>query len=324
MSKEIVKYHNDLNGIALTGLSTAEVNLFVGVLYRVKEQQAAEIVIPFAELRQLTDWESSHPKWSNAKFSQDLKRMFRKLHMITGELNDGDSWELYTLFTKSKVDINTMSLTVKVNEDYAYLLNNLTQQFTSFELQEFVQLSTEYGKTLYRLLKQWKTKGVKEFSVEKFRELLNVPDSYTSSDIRKRVLTAKTKAELEAAFPGLKIEEVKGNGRGRPIVSYVFTWKPECIVKKESEWRNRQAKKTNKKVDPPKQIPEWHEEDYQERQMTPQELDEWNQIISGNDSSQAETTQQYQLSPEQLAALNKLVEGEELSEAELATLQVAS
>lgn len=47
---------------------------------------------------------------------------------------------------------------MKVNEDFLYILNDLTKNFTLFELQEFNNLVCIF-KNLYRLLKQFKTTG---------------------------------------------------------------------------------------------------------------------------------------------------------------------
>ena len=41
---------------------------------------------------------------------------------------------------------------------------------------------------MYRLLKQWRTVGKKEWSIEDFRYLLDIPKSYQLIDIDRKVL----------------------------------------------------------------------------------------------------------------------------------------
>jgi len=51
---------------------------------------------------------------------------------------------------------------IKINPDFAWLLNEFTDKmkgYTIFELQESVGLQSKYAKNLYRILKQWRTKG---------------------------------------------------------------------------------------------------------------------------------------------------------------------
>lgn len=60
---------------------------------------------------------------------------------------------------------------VSVNKRFDFFLNELTSNFTRFELEEFTNLESKYSKAMYRLLKQWRTVGKKEWSIEDFRYL---------------------------------------------------------------------------------------------------------------------------------------------------------
>lgn len=106
------------------------------------------------------------------------------------------------------------------------LINKLQAKFTQFELEEFGQLRSTYAKTMYRLLKQWRLTGRREFSIEEFRANLGVPKSYDGRKITQKALRP-IMAELPAYFDGLALETKHGRGRGHPITGYVFTWKAE-------------------------------------------------------------------------------------------------
>ena len=57
----------------------------------------------------------------------------------------------------------------------------MVQNFTIFELLEFTSLSSKYSKTLYRLLKQWRTQGEYIFhDIADFREKMDIPESFSN------------------------------------------------------------------------------------------------------------------------------------------------
>ncbi|MGC4421236.1 replication initiation protein, partial [Streptococcus suis] len=71
-------------------------------------------------------------------------------------------------------------------EDALPLLNGL-DSWVRYSLQQFNELQSSYSKTMFRLLKQFRTKGYAYFSKEDFHELLDIPKSYKQPDIDKRV-----------------------------------------------------------------------------------------------------------------------------------------
>lgn len=140
---------------------------------------------------------------------------------------------------------------VKVNDDFEYILNyfELNFNFTSFGLEEFVNLKSSYSKQMYRLLKQWKKQGSKEFKVEEFRELLAIPKSYSKDAINQRVLKPIQK-ELGKCFDNFKIKPIKKRTKGNPIIAYQFSWTPE----KTNEWIEGQPQPNPNKPKKQKEI----------------------------------------------------------------------
>ena len=121
------------------------------------------------------------------------------------------------------------------------MVKNYKLGFTRFELAEFVNLSGSYAKTLYRLLKQYRTSGSWLVASEEFKTLLNIPKSYRQRDIDKQILTPCIKQlsrELDmfdtvrVPFRNLKVEKIKKKGRGvkgrgGTITHYAFTFDAE-------------------------------------------------------------------------------------------------
>ncbi len=54
--------------------------------------------------------------------------------------------------------------------------------FTRFELAEFVELEGKYTKTLYRLLKQYRQKGLMMMDWQKFKEIMDIPKAFLTKD----------------------------------------------------------------------------------------------------------------------------------------------
>lgn len=52
-----------------------------------------------------------------------------------------------------------------MNSRFSFLLNDLTSQFTRFELAEFTALRSSYDKECYRRLKQYRKTGVWKVSL---------------------------------------------------------------------------------------------------------------------------------------------------------------
>lgn len=125
---------------------------------------------------------------------------------------------------------------------FEYIVNKLTSNFTVYELAEFPSLKSIYSKTMYRVLKQWKSLGEKEFKIEKFKELLDIPRSYTSNNIRQRVIKPIEK-ELPQYFNGLKVKAIKKNTQGTPVITYKFTWEKQLSGNKFIKGKyNKKAK----------------------------------------------------------------------------------
>ncbi len=64
-------------------------------------------------------------------------------------------------------------------------------------------------------------------------ELLDIPKSYRESVINKKIIKP-IRQELTAIFKGLTIKKKYGKGRGKPVIGYQFTFKPE--IKKADDF----------------------------------------------------------------------------------------
>ncbi|TKL29925.1 replication initiation protein, partial [Enterococcus faecium] len=77
------------------------------------------------------------------------------------------------------------------------------------------------------------TKGFAYFSKEDFHEILDIPKSYNQGTIDQRVFNP-IRQELTAIFKGLTIKKKYGKRRGKPVILYQYTFKPE--IKKSDDF----------------------------------------------------------------------------------------
>ncbi|WP_261796649.1 replication initiation protein [Enterococcus durans] len=179
----------------------------------------------FSQLKDL----SAYKQTAGEVFIKDLTRTYDHLMDLRfgKKSNGGLTIERFTMFTDFEIhgEVDDPYVDIKVHEKALPLLNNL-ESWVRFSLTEFRDLNSSYAKTMFRLLKQYRTQGWAEFSKEDFLELLDIPKSYRQTNINQFVLKP-IKEELTPLFKGLTIRKKYGKGRGKPVIGYRFTWKAE-------------------------------------------------------------------------------------------------
>lgn len=169
-----------------------------------------------------------------------------------------------TLFELLEVDLEKRIVEVKVSSNFDYILNKLETQFTRYELEEFTSIRSTYAKTMYRLLKQWRTVGKKEFAIDDLKRILDMPSSYKSSEIDRAVIKP-IKEQLSPYFVDLKVKKIKSNKRGNPVLGYEFTWKKEVTEAYDPNKYDKPktaTKKPSKKAAKKSNVPKWSKSDY--------------------------------------------------------------
>lgn len=224
---EIVKYHNDLSELPLRKFTSAELDLLMTICSKCKYQDTALMKLSFNELEKLADYRADNKK----RLAEDIRRTNKKLLELNIMLHDAENpgrTVQFALFTRFITDEKTQTLEVKVNEEFKYILNELTSNFTRFELDKFVQLRSSYAKACYRQLKRYRDTGFWAVSLERFKELMDIPKSYTLTNLDKRVLKPIDN-ELSKVFKKFTIEKKYGTGRGKPVIGLEFYFTSERL-----------------------------------------------------------------------------------------------
>ncbi|SDX16880.1 replication initiation protein [Streptococcus equinus] len=252
---EIIKYHNDLNTVIMRKWTAEEMNFFFAIIAKARNQGVKELHFNTDEIKKLVNFtQKDEKRWKEA-----MKSTARKVTQLTYFEDDGKKFKVMPLFSLFEVDYEEKTVKVEVSKHFEYILNRLEVQFTQYELEEFTNIRSTYAKTMYRLLKQWRTVGKKEYGVNELRVFLDVPESYSNGEVTRRVLEPIQK-ELSNYFLNFKYKVIKSNKRGNPVLGYEFTWKPETT----GEWEDDKYKKNDfyKPKTIESNVPDWVEKEY--------------------------------------------------------------
>ncbi|WP_158653396.1 replication initiation protein, partial [Helicobacter felis] len=192
ISEKYVTFHNDVNSVSLGKLGALETNLLFAIFNKLKDKQDELLVFDSDEIKAMVH----AVKISKSELNSVVKKLWKNIKIANFWILYPRAEESIMLFRKFRINYHdtkktqVKSIEIQVNMPYfGYLLNFLNANFTSFELLEFQNIRSKYAKTLYRLLKQWRSTGVppkKEWS--EFRELMGIPAKTLFENIERLIL----------------------------------------------------------------------------------------------------------------------------------------
>ncbi len=252
-----ITYHNNTNKVNLGKLSERESNLLFAIFQKLKDQGNTLIRFEPQDLKRMLNIDISNERLSEVvvKLWDSIKTAdFWKI----SETETSIIQENYMLFSRCKIELNKPSkdlkyLEIQLNDNYQYLLNNLGMgQYTSFNLLEFQRVRGKYAKTLYRLLKQYKSTGILSVEWEQFRELLDIPKDYEMRSVDNFVLKIALK-ELRKIYPfeHLSYKKERRNSHDRRKVTHIdfyFEQLPQGETKQQKQKDKQCAKRDIKLI----------------------------------------------------------------------------
>lgn len=257
-SKSEIVVHNEFNEVSMRQWTAKEMDLFIAIVSKVMNKKQDVVTLDTEELRAIISEKKNLDRWKETVVSVVNKIGELKYHSYTDK-----AYSLVFPFSKFDVFFDEKKIEVKVSEHFEKIINVILKngEFTFYELEEFVQIKSTYAKTMYRHLKQWRTTGKAEFSIERFREMLDVPESYTSGEVTRRVVLQIMK-ELSPFFEDLEYKVIKGSGRGTPIKSYIFKFTKQSGLPYQENVINATASPKPKKTSKKTNVPGWVNPDY--------------------------------------------------------------
>lgn len=214
----LVIYKNDMNTVPLRNFKSVEMDLFFSICSEMRDKGTNEIIFNFDDLKHLSNYKPTAIK----RFSDDLENIYKKMTKLTFRKYENGIRELFVLFTGYVINENECTISITTNPKLQFLINDITNNFTKFELEEFIELKSSYSKTCYRLLKQFRKTGYVVFEIDNFIELFCIPSGYKMCNIDQKVLKSINN-ELPKYFKNLEINKIsKGKGRKITHIEFVF------------------------------------------------------------------------------------------------------
>lgn len=230
---EIVKIHNDLADLPLRGFNPSEIDILMAICYKCQDEGGA-VTLNIEDIKSLADYKAKDEK----RFYEDLSKTVQKLNALNIRVGESlKEYEQFTLFPKFRVSEKSGTVEVRVAEDFQYMLNEFTGNYTRLELQQSVGLISKYSKQIYKMLRKFRSTGKWIVRLEDFREYLDIPKSYRITNIDQFVINPAI-AELTVFFKDLSCNKnySKKTGKGRPkVIGYEWTFKPVANEKKPTK-----------------------------------------------------------------------------------------
>lgn len=234
----LVVYKDELNTVPLRSFNSKEMDLFFSICSKMRNKELDIVTFDFEDLKQLSNYKMTAKK----HFISDLENIYSKLIQLDFRIETEEKIIKFVLFTKYEIDKVEELISIKVNEEFKHILNNIFGGFTKFELEEFTALNSSYSKTAYRLLKQFRQAGYYIIQIDEFRRLLDIPKTYKMGNIDQKVLKP-IKNELSEYFKNLKITKLRGKGKRKRFIENIeFKFDPETDIKNgERTFRDKET-----------------------------------------------------------------------------------
>ena len=222
---DIVKYNNVLNKLNMGKLEEKELELFFALYLELKNKETDEVFI------NITDFKNKYNMGrSNQRFEKYMEIVLEKFLETKMVIKTAKTLELGNFFRKFKLEFETNTLYVQLDNDYKFILNNLVEMYTQFSFKQYQELKSKYAKRLMPKLCQWQGTKKIEYKKDDLFEILGVTENYKKDlgNFRKRILKPATD-ELKKVFYNLKVTPLKN--RSAKIDGYSFVWstKPKEI-----------------------------------------------------------------------------------------------
>lgn len=221
--KEVVKYNNYMNELSFKNFSSYDLDFFMAICAKMKDLGEETQVFEYQTIMTLLKWDKSK---SLDVFHRDLQRMCDRLRNVGATFPlDSDTFSSFNLFSDFVGNKKKKTLIVRINPRFKYILNDLTKNFTRFELSEYINLDGKYSKLLYQHLKQYRKSGWWNVSLSDFRNYMAIPDSMPTYNITTKVIKPSLNIiQTCVGFGDIKYEVIKNTCQNHAIIGYKFTW----------------------------------------------------------------------------------------------------
>jgi plasmid replication initiation protein len=216
-----VRQHNALTNARYEYTET-QANIFLVLLSKLRKDAPDAIYqISVPEMEKLTG-----NKFNYKQLRESTKEMMGRIHEINTIHNGRDVFRQLVLFKRIDYILGTGIIELEFNEYATQYLFDLKNNFTSFQVQAALNLTSKHAKRIYQICSQWKDKGeTKKVSLLELKKTLGLANDKGKEEyvdlsmFKKKVLDVAVKQinEKTDLLIGYKLEKV---GRGVKNISF--------------------------------------------------------------------------------------------------------
>jgi plasmid replication initiation protein len=218
---KLIRQDNSITN-ARYDFNACQLDILFSVLGQVHDDDSSSkiYIIYVKEIEEITG-----RKWDYVQFKDATENMGSRMFEIKTEKTYTQFW----LFQSVKYILGQGSIEVKFSENAIVLLKQLRNNFTTYELQSALKMSSKYAKRIYQICSQWKDIGEsKKFGIQEFKTNLGLIDNkgneeYTPiSMFKSRVLDIAVKQINEHSDLEISYLMAGEHGRKKPLKTIVF------------------------------------------------------------------------------------------------------
>lgn len=201
-----VEYHSDLNKVIFNDFKAVELNIFFAICSLLKHCGSEHMILEISEIKKIANYTNRN----KMRFEPDFTNTIEKAKLLNFNVYSEFEGKQLSIFNddKTMIDFESKKLSISLNSDFVYLLNNFDENNICFSMSDFTNLKSIYSKHLYRLFIEYQDESTYTFSIEAFREFLDINSKYPHmKDIDKRVLRM-VKEELNQFYQYFEYKKV--------------------------------------------------------------------------------------------------------------------
>lgn len=164
-------------------------------------------------------------QWQYAQFKEATENMGSRMFEIKTDKDYTQFW----LFQRVKYILGQGRIEIRFSEDAIDLLKNIKNNFTTYELQSALKMSSKYAKRIYQICSQWKDIGEsKKFDIKDFKRNLGLIDNKGKEqfkqivDLKNKVLNIAVKQINEHTDLEISYHMAGEFGKKKPLKTITF------------------------------------------------------------------------------------------------------
>ena len=219
---QVVRYKNEINKLNLSLLNPGELNIFIAMLSLVKNKGIEKIEVDYENFRKMARVDKNI---NDNEFGTLVVNTLSKVGAGSILLDTDEKFMMFAIFDRVEVDKVTKKMSFNLSDTFVTYFNNFLTNYTSFPLNDFIEIKSKYAKLLYKTLMQFNGSGRYYENYDKFvNEVLEIPSTTARNNINYKYINPSVeRIRMSGAIPDLRVNLVKKQNK---TVAIEFNWTP--------------------------------------------------------------------------------------------------